>query len=274
MVRQRMRAAAAATGIGVAAGMAVLTGCSGGAAGAQDREPADAHAAVAQAADALLRSGSSRVRTTMVMSGGGASRTLTGSGVFDYGRRLGELTVVLPPGAAGPGPVTEVLAPGALYMRNRGGVPQGKWVKVDISRLADGNLVAGGATDPLTAAQLLRGARSVDEIGEERLAGARVRHYRGTVDLAVAAQASSAAERGPLRAAARSFATTEVPFDAYLDDDGRLREFRGVFTYRDTAGRRMTVTATTGVDDFGVPVRIAPPSAADSYQGMIVSPGG
>jgi hypothetical protein len=275
MVRRRRRAAAAVAGIGVAAGLVGVTACSGGSAGAEDRLPADPRSAVAQAADALVRAGTSRVRTTMVVTGDGAPRTITGSGAFDYGRQLGEVTVVLPPGAAEPGPVTEVFAPGALYMRNRGdGVPEDKWVRVDTTRLADGDLVTGGATDPLTAARLLAGVRSVAALGEERVQGARVRHYRGTTDLAAAASAAAPAVRGPLEAAARDFATTAVPFDAYLDDQGRLRQIREVFSYVAAGGRRMTVTATTTVYGFGASASIALPPAADSYPGLIVSPGG
>ena len=86
-------------------------------------------------------------------------------------------------------PVTELLTPGALYMKDRGaGVPAGKWVRVDTTALADGNLVTGGATEPLAAAELLRGAQDVAWSGEERSAGCAVRHFRGTADIARAAR--------------------------------------------------------------------------------------
>ncbi|KUJ65395.1 hypothetical protein ACZ90_49445 [Streptomyces albus subsp. albus] len=138
---------------------------------------AELHGAVTElhgAADALLRSGSSRVRTSVEMATGGTRVAVRGRGGYDFGRRLGRLRLVLPRDAAGEvehPPVTELLAPGALFLRNRGaGVPADKWVRVDTSGVPDGNLVTGGATDPLTAAELLRAARGVRLMGEELLA--------------------------------------------------------------------------------------------------------
>ncbi|MYS25296.1 hypothetical protein GA0115240_17741, partial [Streptomyces sp. DvalAA-14] len=190
---------------------------------------------VAGAADTLVQAGSSRVSTSMRMASGGTWLTITGTGGFDYARRQGELTLELPKDAAGAEehkPITELLTPGALYMKNRGeGVPASKWVRVDTTRLPDGNLVTGGATEPLAAAELLRGAERVTLVGEETRDGVRVRHYRGVADIARAAEAAPAAERGPLRAAAKGFTVTRVPFDAWLDSVGRLRELSQRFTF-------------------------------------------
>lgn len=252
----------AAMGIGTTAvsALVALSGCTGQAAGAQDRPSAAARQSVAGAAAALVRSGTSRFRTTMVTAGDGSPRTITGDGTFDYVAGRGALTVVLPPGAPEPGPVTEVVAPGALYLRHRGaGVPRDKWLRVDTARLADGDLVTGGATDPLAAARLLGGVREAAPAGTERVAGAVLWRYRGIT-------------RPP--AAIRSFAGAPVPFDVALDARGRPRRLREVFTYRTPDGHRMTVTSVTEVYDFGVPVRIALPRAADTYPGMIVSPQG
>lgn len=274
MVQQRRGVAAAS---GLAAVLAVLaagvTGCSDQSAGAEDRIPADP---VYRAADVLARSGSSLARTTTRMTGGPVPVTISGSGAFDYRRRLGRLTVVapgpVPAGTAAPGPITEVLTPGLLYMRNRGqGVPAGTWVRVDTTRLPDGNLVTGGATDPMTAAELLRGARSVSFVEERTLDGVPVRHYRGTADIARAARLSPR-DRASLRAAADGLASRSVPFDAYLDQQGRLRQVREVFTFRTTQGLDRVVTATTELSGFGTPVRVALPGPGEVFQGKIVSP--
>jgi hypothetical protein len=232
-------------------------------------------------ADALVRAGSSRVTTSMRMASGGTWLTITGSGGFDYGKRQGRLTLVLPPDAAGAKehkPITELLVPGALYMKDRGaGVPAGKWVRVDTTRLPDGNLVTGGATEPLAAAELLRGAGDVRLVGAETLAdGTKARHYRGTADIARAARATAAGDGGPLRAAARGFTVTRVPFDAWLDSAGRLRKVSQRFTFsaagtRKGAGRDVTVVSTTCFDGFGVPVPVAMPRPADIWTGKIVS---
>jgi hypothetical protein len=198
---------------------------------------------------------------------------IRGAGAFDYAKRHGRLELTLPRDAAGAPehkPITELLTPGALYMKNRGeGVPADKWVRVDTTELADGNIVTGGATDPLTAAELLRGAGAVRLVGTETVDGVLVRHYRGTTDIARAARAASAALPGPagaLRAAAKGFTVTEVPFDAYLDDQGRLRKVRQRFTFTD-----VSVVCTTALYGFGTPVRVVLPALGDIYTGKIVS---
>lgn len=289
--------------VGVACGAVLLSGCGGeGVAAENSRGPGgtDPARAVRGAADVLVRAGSSRVVTTMRMASGGTWLTITGSGGFDYVKRQGRLRLVLPADAAGAEehqPLTELLTPGALYMKDRGeGVPAGKWVRVDTDRLPDGNLVTGGATEPLAAAELLRGAQDVALVGEETLRGTKVRHYRGTADIArAAAQSAQAAPgaqsaqgaqgaHGPLQAAAKGFTVTRVPFDAWLDDAGRLRELSQRFTFRasgaaparkDKAGRpaaqNVTVVSTTRYDAFGVPVPVTLPRAADIWTGKIVS---
>jgi hypothetical protein len=123
-------------------------------------------------------------------------------------------------------------------------------VRVDTRTLSDGNLVTGGATDPLVAAELLRGARKVTYVGAEQLDGVRVRHYRGV----------TAAEKG--------FAKRDVPFDAYLDEQGRLRKVEHHFSFVN-GGRTVDVASTTVLYGFGVPVAVKLPAAGDIYAGKI-----
>jgi hypothetical protein len=234
------------------------------------------------AAAALARAGTAKVATAMRMASGGTWVTVTGSGGFDFAHDRGRLTVQLPRDAEGREehrPITELFIPGALYMKNRGaGVPADKWVRVDTTRLEDGNLVTGGATEPLAAAELLRGARDVSYAGAARLDGVAVRHFRGTADIARAAGAASPPVRGPLRAAAKGFTVTSVPFDAWIDARGRLRRLVQRFTLApagaprggDTSG--VTVTATTTYSAFGTPVRVTVPAGSDIWTGRIVSP--
>lgn len=271
---QRGRAARAALGLGLLA--AGLTGCS---ARGQAAEP-DGAQTMRRAADVLVHYRSAGVSTWMETASGGTRLSITGTGTYDFARRRGSLRVTLPADAAGYAehePIIELLTPGALYMRNRGeGVPAGKWVRVDITRLVDGNLVTGGATDPLAAAELLRGAREVAYVGEAPLAegavdgggeGVRVRHYRGVTDIGRAARAASAASRGSLEAAAKGFSVTRVPFDAYVDGEGRLRSLRQHFTFVNGAG----VVSVTTFYAFGSPVSVVLPEAAEIYRGKIVS---
>ncbi|MFF8674725.1 hypothetical protein [Streptomyces sp. NPDC015242] len=262
-------AAAAVAGVGLGAG-----GCAGGDAVAEDSRGGDAVALLHRAADRLVEAGSSKARTSMEMAAGGTRVTIRGAGVYDYRRRLGRLRVLLPQdpaGAAGGRTVTELLAPGALFMKNRGaGVPPDKWVRVDTRTLSDGNLVTGGATDPFAAAEVLRGTRTATYLGRTEVAGTGVRHYRGTADLGDAARRASDGNAASLRAAAKGFATAAVPFDVYLDDQGRVRKVRHRFSF--VNGQRkspVAVASTTLLYEFGAPARVRLPDDEDIYAGRI-----
>ncbi|WP_234487496.1 hypothetical protein, partial [Streptomyces sp. MBT54] len=213
---------------------------------------------------------------------GGTRVTIRGQGAYDFRKQMGRLRVVLPKdpagkdaaGAEGHRPITELLAPGALYMKNRGaGVPDDKWVRIDTTGLKDGNLVTGGVTDPMAAAELLRGAADVTYAGKTELAGVTVHHYRGVADLGRAARAASPQSRGALSAAAKGFSKDAVPFDAYLDEDGRLRKVRHRFTFSsDARGPEVSVVSTLLLYGFGLPVTVTLPDLT-GVDGVLVRQG-
>ncbi|MFF7314862.1 hypothetical protein [Streptomyces sp. NPDC008137] len=272
--RWHRRTGAAVVAVIVAGAGLGAGGCSGGDAAAGDSRGGDAVSVLHRAADRLVEAGSSKARTSMEMASGGTRVTIRGAGVYDYRERMGRLKVLLPQDPAGAmehRPITELLAPGALFMKNRGaGVPPDKWVRVDTRTLSDGNLVTGGATDPFAAAEVLRGTRSARYVGRTEVAGTGVRHYRGTADLGAAAKRASGGNKGALAAAAKGFATAEVPFDVYLDDQGRIRKVRHRFSF--VGGQQkspVAVASTTLLYDFGASVRVRLPDGDDIYAGKI-----
>ncbi|MGW0370860.1 hypothetical protein ACWDZW_18485 [Streptomyces coeruleorubidus] len=273
--RRHRRTGAAVVAAGVMAGVGLgAGGCAGGDAVAGDAPGGDAVVELHRAADRLVEAGSSKARTSMEMATGGTRVTIRGAGVYDYRKRMGQLRVLLPQDPAGATerrPITELLAPGALFMKNRGaGVPPDKWVRVDIRTLSDGNLVTGGATDPFAAAEVLRGTRSAKFVGRTEVAGTGVRHFRGTADLGAAARKASEGNKEALKAAAKGFATAEVPFDVYLDDDGRIRKVRHRFSF--VGGQQKSPVAVASVTllyDFGASARVRLPDADDIYAGKI-----
>jgi hypothetical protein len=273
VARRHWRTSAVAV---LAAALAACAGgCSGERAGAEEAAPGgDTITVLHGAADRLVRAGTSKAQTSMEMATGGTRVTIRGAGVYDYRERLGRLKVLLPEDPAGARehrPITELLAPGALFMKNRGaGVPADKWVRVDIGTLSDGNLVTGGVTDPYAAAEVLRGARTATYLGRTEVAGTPVRHYRGTADLALAAREASGVNRGPFTAAAKGFATAEVPFDVYLDEEGRVRKIRHRFSFVGGQAKNPVAVASTALlYDFGVGVDVRLPRGADIYDGKI-----
>ncbi|MEV6165120.1 hypothetical protein AB0L71_24995 [Streptomyces sp. NPDC052052] len=291
----RARAVCALAVVGV---MAATAGCArdsdgGDRAMADERDGAGSLDAVRRAAEVLAETvggtgvmtgagthgagarpaaGTAEVRTSMETAAGGTRLTIRGRGTYDFRNQTGRLTVVLPKDAAGAvehRPITELLAPGALYMMNRGaGVPADKWVRIDTTTLEDGNLVTGGVTDPMAAAELLRGAQQVTYVGRTGFAGVAVRHYRGTARIGRAAREASPASRGALSAAAKGFHTDTVVFDAYLDEQGRLRKVRHRFSFANR-GPVVEVVSTTLLTGFGVPVSVRLPDDRDIYTGRI-----
>ncbi|WP_333745036.1 hypothetical protein [Streptomyces ardesiacus] len=285
---QELRSRRRGGGLALAGGVVCLclagAGCSGVGRGAsvEGVGGGDPVAVLHRAADRLVAAGSAKARTAMQMASGGTRVTIRGEGVYDFEERLGQLKVRLPQDPAGASehrPITELLAPGALFMKNRGaGVPDDKWVRVETASLSDGNLVTGGATDPFAAAEVLRGTRTATYVGRTELAGTEVRHYRGTADLAQAARGASRANKKALAAAAEGFATAEVPFDAYLDDEGRIRKVRHRFSFangHEDGSGTVDVASTTLLYDFGAAVRVRLPEDRDIYAGRIAEePGG
>ncbi|WAZ22630.1 hypothetical protein STRCI_003894 [Streptomyces cinnabarinus] len=265
----RRRGAVVAAGVVACVGVGGCGGAQGG--GVHGGEGADV---VRGAAAELVRARSSKAHTSMEMAAGGTRVTIRGEGIYDYRKQVGRLKVLLPQDPSGDSPhrpITELLAPGALFMKNRGaGVPADKWVRVETESMADGNLVTGGATDPFAAAELLLGAQDVSFVGEEQVAGVDVRHYRGTADLRRAARHASKGSRDSLAAAAKGFATSRVPFDVYLDEDGRIRKVRHRFSF--VNGQQdgpVAVASTTLLFDFGVAVDVRLPDRDDIFAGRI-----
>ena len=197
-----------------------------------------------RAADVLAGAGSSKARTSMEMATGGTRVTIRGEGVYDFSEADGAARGRCCPRTRRARPSTGRSPncwPRALcIMKNRGaGVPADKWVRVDTTTLADGNLVTGGATDPLAAAELLRGARGVTYVGEDR----------GRRDHGAALPGDHRHRRGPRGRRRRrrggrwgrrrkGSPRTRCPFDAYLDDEGRLRKVRHRFSFVNDGGGR------------------------------------
>ncbi|WKK26687.1 hypothetical protein QZH56_14465 [Streptomyces olivoreticuli] len=252
----------------------------------QADDPGWAREALHRAARVLAEAGGAKVRTSMETVSGGTRLTIHGTGGYDFARPAGELTVLVPADAAGTAEhraVTEVFTPGELFMKNRGaGVPGDKWVRLSTPAFADGNLLTNGATDPLAAAELLGGAREVTYMRDERVGGVRVKHYWGTIDLGQAARAAPERDRGPLAVAAKGFSSGTVAFDAYLDDQGRLRRLSHRFSVAGGARGRagapggpavpMTVVSTVDLSDFGTKFDVVLPASADIYAGTVASP--
>ncbi|WP_073811644.1 hypothetical protein [Kitasatospora sp. CB01950] len=262
------RAAAAA----VLAGL--LTACTAGGPNqdsSADQLSADPLTAVRSTADITGRTGSAHASTELSTESAEKKAVFHGTGGYDYVKRLGRLEIDVPPGAATSGKITEVVLPGTVYLQNSGAkIPEGKWVKLDVRQLPDGNLVSSGATDPATAAGALRGAQTAELVGSETVDGVELKHYKGSLDLSKAADATGGRGADGLRMAGQTFTVKEVPYEVWLDGQGRMHKVVENFTFAGVAGStaakdQVKVVSSLSLTDFGKPVEAAEPPAADLW---------
>ena len=251
------------------AGALTLTACSGS--GDTVSVAANPVAAVRSAGTASTKIDSADVATSVSMTVDGRTDQFSGTGAFSFTRQVGSITLTVPPDVSTHSTLDEIITPSTLYMRPSGS--NGKWVRVDSDRLADGDLISAGYTSPVLAFALLGGAGaagdSVHYVGQDKVYDVPVAHYSGTLDLTAAAASAPASAKAALTAASRSFSTRTVPFDVYLDAQGRMLRFVAHFAFPATAPQKGTVSIVSSTDLYGLdkPVTVATPAASDVVGG-------
>jgi hypothetical protein len=237
---------------------AVAAGCSAPAVSVAS----DPVAAVRNAAAVSQKIHTAKVATTVTMTVGGTDRTFTGLGEFDFDRQVGAIILQTPQSAT---PLDEIITPTTLYLRASAAGAKWKWV--DATRLPDGDLISAGYTSPVFDFALLAGVDGgeVHYAGQDKVRDTDVAHYTGTLDLASSAQQAQNPIKGELLAAARSFSQKSVPFDAYLDAQGKVRRVVAHFSFPATAPAKgqVQIAATTDLFDLDQPVTVVTPPAAE-----------
>jgi hypothetical protein len=242
---------------------AALGGCSGSSVGANPV------AAVQQAALTSAQAGSAKVSTDVTMSAEGQTTRFVGTGLFDLTGQIGSITLQKTDEGGQPdGPtLAEVVTPSSLYLRDD--VDGAKWGEVPSARLADGDVISAGYTNPVLAFALLRGAGGkagpVAYLGQDTIRGVEVAHYSGKLDLSVSADAAAGPVKADLGAAAAAFSQRIVPFDVYLDAQGRVCRVTTRYSFPTGTGRQglVRISSTTDLYDFGTPATVATPAPSD-----------
>ena len=253
----------ACSGTVLAAGL--LSGCSGGSVSVS----ADPAAAVQKAALTSADARSAKVATNVVMTVGPTSTRFVGTGMFDLAGQIGsiELQRTDPAGKASGPALDEIVTPSALYLR--GAAAGAKWGEVAASHLADGDLISAGYTNPVLAFALLRGAGGtagpVQYVGQDTVRGIKVAHYTGKLDLDASANAAAGPVKADLGAAAVAFSQRTVPFEVYLDAEGRVCRVITHYTFPAAQPQhgQVQITSTTDLYDFGSPVTISTPAPTE-----------
>lgn len=216
----------------------VLVACGG------SKKPATSTTAALSAVEAAalktVNAGSEHVTLTASATTSGQNISLTGSGAFDTKNRRGTMHVDLSAGSI-TAALDEVLVGTTAYVRSpllAATLPPGKkWLKIDLAKagkVAGFNLSVLSSQDPAQTLSYLGSLKGVTVVGKETINGISTTHYH-----AVAPSATT--------------------YDAWVGDDGYVHQVRVVTT----SGAK--VTATTGLSDFGAPVHVTTPPAAQSY---------
>lgn len=219
-----------------------------------------------------------------VAGGSGADIRFGGSGVQDFAGKRALLTIEDPSGQR----IEQRLIGTTMYLK----LPEqaksspalaGKtWLKTDLDKAAEsaglGNSGADTGGDPSQILQMLGSVSDeVTEVGREDVRGASTTHYRAVVDLTKAAtqQGNTPAQAARLQ---KLLGTSTMPVDVWVDPDGLARRV----TYQIPVPKAATggsgvndakMEATVEYSDFGLPVDVQEPPAAQTADALALRGG-
>jgi hypothetical protein len=227
-----------------------------------------------------------QIAETTTMRLGGMTVSYTTTGEFDFAHARGTLSMSAPVG------MTMLFLPPKIYLKLPGGagssLPKGKtWVALDAKGMGEAAAVPGlgtfGATSPadlLTSLTAISG--SVKKLGTGSVRGVAVTEYQVTINPQQAARAAKlpAAQRAGYQQFVASLGGNAITADVWVDNANLVR--RATLSMRlppamasgsgSNPGKNTRMTETTDFYDFGIPVRLsAPPAAQVASMGSIIS---
>ena len=226
-----------------------LTGCAKSGAETGALTPAQAVRAAANTASDT----SSRMDLITKTKVAGQDVELNGTGVFDYakGAQVGEFTMSV----AGQ-KVSERIVGGVMYLQLTG---QPGFYRLPLIELAGTSF--GQSSNPASSAQLLEAmGDDTKKVGTETLHGAKTTHYKGAISTAKAKELANGDLAKKSVQKLIDGGVTEIPADAYVDDQGRLRRLVENFTLT-IKGTQANVSTQLDIYDFGVAVHVQQPPA-------------
>lgn len=252
--------------------------------GSADVQKLTALEVVKRASGRTVEAGSARI--AMSLSGGGV--TMNGEGVSSLTENKMAMTTTMD--MMGQQVVMEMRMLGdVMYMKlpPMPGAKSGKpWLKLDLAELAKASGTQAQAltqmrqNDPTQALEYLAGVSDdIREDGKEDVRGTATTRYRGTLNLEKAKEGQASPEvKDALDEAIKRLGVATIPATVWIDDDGRLRKLVYDFDLSKlkeaaAAGATGTMTTTFEMFDFGVPVDVAAPPAAETGDGSALLQG-
>lgn len=220
-------------------------------------------ARVQGAAAATRGAGALGFDQSTVSASGATTVTIDVKGSADAAARLAQASVSLTRGPGQSLTVDERFLADDLYLS----VPAqpGTFYRLKPSDLA--GTTFGTGTDVTAQLSVLGSTGPVTQVGTEQVRGAATVHYRGTYDLGAAAAAADPSVRQQLDAARTAGAAASVPYDVFLDAQGRVRRFTQVLSTTPASGPAASATTTLETFDFGKPVAVPSPPAGSVKDG-------
>jgi hypothetical protein len=228
-------------------------------------------------AAAVTRTGTqtARIAATVTVKSTGMTTSFDINGAFDFTRSRGMLAMPAPIG------LTELFVPPKLFIKIPGtgtAVPHGKtWVEVDPAGAASALGPFAAVSDPADVlATLAALAGSQRTLGAGTVRGVPVTGYQLNIDPATAASKAPAGERVYLGQLFKSLGKGAIPVDVWVDAQHLVRQIRLSVRLPGGTGAagNSQLTVTIDLYDFGAPVRVsAPPAAQVASMSQMISDG-
>jgi hypothetical protein len=210
-----------------------------------------------------------RIAVTTAFQAQGMSVSYTATGEFDFAHSRGMITMTAPIG------MTELFLPPKAYVKVSGlgsALPHGKtWLAIDTKSAGAASSMLGpfGSTDNpadlLASLTAIAGSERV--LGSASVRGVPVTEYQVNIDPAKMAAKVPASERASFRQFTQSLGKGAIPVDVWVDGQNMVRQVR--LSLPMPAGMdapaavKFRLTETIDFYDFGVPVRVSAPPAAE-----------
>ncbi|HEY8793151.1 MAG TPA: hypothetical protein VIL96_09740 [Gaiellaceae bacterium] len=251
----------------LAASASALVGCAGGDALALDP--------VAKAASTTANTTSSRFDFQASLSAGSVgSFSFHGNGIYDGKNKSGWMNMHFALPAAyqlqlpSSDPSMEMIFDGShglvMYMRSQlfdKVVPTGKWVKMDLGKMAKkegvdlGAIMNANQADPSQSLRMLMASSGAHVTGAERIRGVETTHYSFNIDFKKLAH-----DNKQFKQLTEATGSLSAPAEAWIDAKGRVRRLTITMSLGAQLGTPMSMTMTEDLYDFGARADITPPS--------------
>jgi hypothetical protein len=230
---------------------------------------------LASSAEKVKDFGSSRMSWDMKIEAEDESGEMTGEGVFDYRRNVGRITFDLSALEPELERMEMILDGSVIYMTGFGEelAPGKSWMKIDTAEVPSSSQLGGLQFDnPAEELKYLRAvSKEVEKKGEDEVRGVPTTRYRAVIDVRKLGELAASEAPPQFRKQTRREATAlfeeagvdEAPIDVWLDGDGLLRKMAMELAFQ-AEGEKARIELTLELFDFGVPVQVSRPPAAET----------